>query len=407
MRVDSALTLALWSRWDAEATAFVFPWGHMIPSLEDVSQITGLRVYGKPVGKSARESEDEYLEWLVRVSWRELASEPGAEADMDLRRFLVLFLGRLLFATRGDAVHCRFLPLLEDLSEVVWQPYLAEGDEGQPWLVQARSYFGRSVWLYALNLVLPLHLYLSQRSLGLWQSAMEFPVWDRFRRPGRSFRGLHDTTDLCERAKEQIDNWERRGKAVKSDSTTDDAYLQAYALKYGGKVYKSARHQVDVTGEIASLRDLLYSVVQDREAAQRLTAELRRELERVRSTGAGGASSSRGAGGSPSFLDAQQAGAVLRAEEAQSHLEERETDLRLTTEHTMDLQGQRYQLQGQRDQLQGEIQTTRSERDQLRIRVEATEAQVTEATKELAALRVQGLPIDQAEMVRLRTEVMT
>ncbi|MQM19725.1 hypothetical protein Taro_052737 [Colocasia esculenta] len=72
----------------------------------------------------------------------------------------------------------------------------------------------------------------------------------------------------------------------------------------------------------------------------------RRELERVRSTGAGGASSSRGAGGSPSLLEAQLTGAVLRAEEAQRHLEERERDLRLTTEQAMDLQGQRDQLQG-------------------------------------------------------------
>ncbi|MQL69669.1 hypothetical protein Taro_001984 [Colocasia esculenta] len=325
MRVDPALTQALRSRWDMEATAFVFPWGHMIPSLEDVSWITGLRVYGRPVsgytypcyhelaerllelpverrsslaprvalqeslglfdaGKNAGESEDEYLERLARVSRRELASEPGPQADLDLRRFLVLFLGRLLFATRGDAVHCRFLPLLEDLGEiggyawgaaflahqfdslgaserqtstsgfypflqvwaylhlpalgrgdltrpglvpiarrwdsrrdtrhladqlerlqeaidsypylgVVWQLYLEEGDEGHPWLVQAHPYFGRSVWLHALNLVLPLHLHLSQRSLGLRQSVVEFPVRDRFRRPGRSFRGLHDTTD--------------------------------------------------------------------------------------------------------------------------------------------------------------------------------------------------------------------
>ncbi|MQM19156.1 hypothetical protein Taro_052158, partial [Colocasia esculenta] len=391
---------ALRSRWDAEAAAFVLPWGHMIPSLEDVSRITWLRIYGRAVsgftypcyqslaerllglpvghksslvprvalqeslglyevGKNAGESEDEYLERLVRVSRRELASEPGAQADLDLRRFLVLFLGRLLFATRGDAVHCRFLPLLEDLGEVggyawgaaflahqfdslgaserqtstsgffpflqVWaylhlpalgrgdltrsglvpiarrwdsrqdscnlgdqlerlqetidsypylDPYLGESDEGQPWLVPARPYFGRSVWLHALNLVLPLHLFLSQLSLGLRQSAVEFPVRDRFRRPGRSFRGLHDTTDWHERTKEQINNWEHRGKAVKSDATTDDAYLQAYAMRYGGKVYKSARHQVDVAGEVASLRALLYSAVQDREAAQRQTAEL-------------------------------------------------------------------------------------------------------------------------------------
>ncbi|MQM16388.1 hypothetical protein Taro_049345 [Colocasia esculenta] len=159
MRVNPALTQALRSRWDAEASAFAFPWGHMIPSLEDVSRITGLRVYGRAVsgytypcyhelaeqlldlpverrsslvprvalqeslglyeaGKNTGESEDEYLERLARVSRRELASEPGPQADLDLRRFLVLFLSRLLFATRGDVVHCRFLPLLEDLGEV-------------------------------------------------------------------------------------------------------------------------------------------------------------------------------------------------------------------------------------------------------------------------------------------------
>ncbi|MQL68914.1 hypothetical protein Taro_001210 [Colocasia esculenta] len=464
MRVDPALTQALRSRWDTEANAFAFPWGHMIPSLEDVSRITGLRVYGRAVsgytypcyhdlaerlldlpverrsslvprvalqeslglfeaGKNAGETEDEYLERLARVSRRELASEPGP----------------LLFATRGDAVHCRFLPLLADLGEVwaylhlpalrrgeltrlglvpiarhwdsrrdtrhladqleqlqealdsypyldvVWQPYLGEGDEGQPWLVQARPYFGRSVWLHALNLVLPLNLFLTQRSLGLRQSVVEFPVRDRFRRPGRSFRGLHDTTDWRERAREQVENWERKGKGVRSDATTDDAYLQAYALKYGGKVYKSARHQVDVTGEIASLPALLQSAVQDREAAQRQVTELRSELERVRGAGAGGASSSRSTGGSPSLMEARLAGAVLRAEEAQRHLEERERDLEVTHEHAMTLQ---------------------SERDQQRVRAEKAEARVAEMTQELATLRVQRSPGDQEEVTRLRAELL-
>ncbi|MQM12348.1 hypothetical protein Taro_045259 [Colocasia esculenta] len=390
MRVDPALTQALRSRWDMEANAFVFPWGHMIPSLEDVSRITGLSVYGKAVsgytypcyhdiaerlldlpverrsslvprialqeslglfeaGKNAGESEDEYLERLDRVSRRELASEPGPQADLDLRRFLVLFLGRLLFATRGDAVHCRFLPLLADLDEVggyawgeaflahqfdclsasdrqtstsgfypflqvVWQPYLGEGDEGHPWLAQARPYFVRSVWLHALNLVLPLNLFLTQRSLGFRQSVVEFP----------------------------IENWERKGKSVKSTATTDDAYLRAYALKYGGKVYKSARHQVDVSSEVASLRALLLSATHDREAARRETEELRRELESVR-RGAGGASSSRGEESDRASLQAQLTAAISRAEEAERHLEDRERDLRLTTEHAMDLQAQRDQ----------------------------------------------------------------
>ncbi|MQM17828.1 hypothetical protein Taro_050810 [Colocasia esculenta] len=80
-------------------------------------------------------------------------------------------------------------------------------------------------------------------------------------------------------------------------------------------------------------------------------------------------------------------------------MEERERDLRLTTEHAMD-------LQGERDQLQGEVQTTRSKRDQLRIRAEAAEAQVAEATKELAALQVQRSPRDQEEVTRLRAKLL-
>ncbi|MQM04286.1 hypothetical protein Taro_037083 [Colocasia esculenta] len=242
-------------------------------SYSDLKQLSAIpgHIYTRPElqeslglyeeGRNAGESEDEYLERLSRVSRRELASDPGPQADLDLHCFLVLFLGRLLFATRGDAVHCRFLPLLEDLGEVggyawgaaflahqfdglsaserqtstsdfypflqvwaylhlpalgrgdltrpdlvpiarrwdsrrdtrhladqlerlqeatdsypyldvVWQPYLGEGDEGQPWLVQARPYFGRLVWLHALNLMLPLHLHLCQRSLGFRQSVV-------------------------------------------------------------------------------------------------------------------------------------------------------------------------------------------------------------------------------------------
>ncbi|MQM07342.1 hypothetical protein Taro_040180 [Colocasia esculenta] len=251
-----------------------------------------------------------------------------------------------------DDVTKEYVEALKKLQPVVWQPYLEEGDDGQPWLVQARPYFSRSVWLHALNLVLPLHLHLCQRSLGLRQSVVEFPVRDRFRRPGRSFRGLHDTTDWRERAREQIENWERKGKAVKSDATTDDAYLQAYALKYRGKVYKSARHQS--------------------------------ELEKVRGARASGASSSRTGEGTPSLLEARLAGAVLRAEEAHRHLEER----------------------GERDRFRGEAQATRSERDQLRIRADAAEARVAEMTRELATLRVQRLPGDQEEVIRLRTELL-
>ncbi|MQM19308.1 hypothetical protein Taro_052310 [Colocasia esculenta] len=217
--------------------------------------------------------------------------------------------------------------------DVVWQPYLEEGDEGQPWLVQSHPYFGRSVWLHALDLVLPLNQYLCQRSLGLQQSAVEFPVQDRFLRPGRSFRGLHDTTDWRLRAQEQINNWERRGKAV------------------------------DVSGEIASLRALLHSTVQDREAAQRQTAELRvGESEGCWSRRCLLLSERRGLSIAPGSLT-DRGGAESRAgSEALGG-----ADLKLAQEHAMD-------LQRERDQSRGEAQTTRSERDQLRIRADAAEA---------------------------------
>ncbi|MQM12974.1 hypothetical protein Taro_045895 [Colocasia esculenta] len=464
MRADPALTQALRSRWDVEATAFIFPWGHMI---------SGLRVYGRPVsgfsylgyselahrllgltvearsslvprvalqeslglydvGKHVGETVDGLLQRLTRGCRAVLAEEPGAGADLDLRRFLILFLGRLFFATRGDAVHCKFLPLLEDLDEVggytwgaaflahqfdslgtserqtstsgffpflqvwtylhlptlrrgilarpglmpiachwdprrdtrtlsdqlaslqeaidcypqldvVWQPYREESEEGQPWLVQARPYF------------------------------VEFPSRDRTPRPGQSFRGLHDTTDWREWAKEQIQNWERRGKGVKFSATTDDAYLQAYALKYGGKIYKSAQRQVDLAGETASLRALL------------------RELERVRRAATAGASSSGAVGSSQSDLEDRLAAAVRRDEETQTDLAERETALRAATDRATELQGQ--------------VDSVVGERDQLRIRAEAAEARVTEVTRELATLRVQGSSADEEELIRLRVDL--
>ncbi|MQL73991.1 hypothetical protein Taro_006328 [Colocasia esculenta] len=275
-----------------------------VVSTRSTYESLGLVQTGREVG----ETEDEQLDRLVRGCRETLASEPGAQADLDLRHFLTFFLRRVLFATRGDAVHCRLLPLLEDLdrvgeyawgldlpppsrpgegdlgvtrpcapssplgavprhtpsggaSSVVWQPYLEEGDEGQPWLEQARPYFGRATWVHALNLVLPLHLHLTQRSLGLRQSAVEFPSRCRTPRPSRSFWGLHDTTDWREWAREQIADWEHKGRRF-------------FALKYGTRVYRSARRQVDVTEQIASLQVLLRSTVQTWDVVRREAEQL-------------------------------------------------------------------------------------------------------------------------------------
>ncbi|MQM02070.1 hypothetical protein Taro_034830 [Colocasia esculenta] len=157
---DVALIQALKERWDPECHAFLFPWGHMIPTLEDVVRITGLRMggqavtrttytsYQKPVERllglevrgersslvqrtvlqaslgvaNARhqtgESQAEYMARLTEDARAVLAKEEGDVADRDLRRFLTLVIGKLILGTRGDPVGCRCLPLLEDLSSV-------------------------------------------------------------------------------------------------------------------------------------------------------------------------------------------------------------------------------------------------------------------------------------------------
>ncbi|MQM19801.1 hypothetical protein Taro_052813 [Colocasia esculenta] len=349
MRSDPALTQALRSRWDSEVTAFVFPWGHMIPSLEDVSRVTGLRVFGRPVigftypgyselahrllgltvearsslvprvalqeslglydvDKQVGETVDGQLQRLTRGCRAVLAEEPGVEANLDLRRFLILFLGRLLFAMRGDAlerlraadVYEWLLPFSPGLN-LPSPPGLEEGDSGATGPRAHSSPLGP----------MPRHAHL-ERPVGISPGghsllpSVEFPSRDWTPRPGRSFRGLHDTTDWREWAKEQIQNWERRGKGVKSSATMDDAYLQAYALKYGGKVYKSARCQW-------------------------------RELERVRRAATAGAFSSGVAGSSQSDLEDRLAAAVRRAEETQADLAEREIALRAATDRATEL----------------------------------------------------------------------
>ena len=44
--LDLALVQELWNHWNSCSGAFLFPWGHMTPTLEDVTRLTGLRVHG-------------------------------------------------------------------------------------------------------------------------------------------------------------------------------------------------------------------------------------------------------------------------------------------------------------------------------------------------------------------------
>ncbi|MQL93915.1 hypothetical protein Taro_026561 [Colocasia esculenta] len=160
LALDVALIQALKERWDPECHAFLFPWGHMVPTLEDVVRITGLRVdgqavtgttytsYQEPVERllglevrgersslvqrtalqaslgvaSARpqtgEGQAEHMERMTDDARAAMAEEEGEAADRDLRRFLTLVIGKLILGTKGDPVGCRCLPLLKDLSSV-------------------------------------------------------------------------------------------------------------------------------------------------------------------------------------------------------------------------------------------------------------------------------------------------
>ncbi|MQM22292.1 hypothetical protein Taro_055342 [Colocasia esculenta] len=55
---------ALRERWEEDCKAFIMPWGHMIPTLEDVAYLTGLPVQGEPVAGLERR---DYCEDIVEL----------------------------------------------------------------------------------------------------------------------------------------------------------------------------------------------------------------------------------------------------------------------------------------------------------------------------------------------------
>ncbi|MQM10063.1 hypothetical protein Taro_042951 [Colocasia esculenta] len=234
---------------------------------------------------------------------------------------------------------------------VQWTPYVGEDDATQPWVERGRPYFGRDIWLHCYNTVVPLHHWLVARTLGLHQAVVEFPT-------RQSFRGIQQVTDWTVRVREQLDDWERRGKEVVSEAASDEDYYRAYAQRYGAQVYRGTRRPLDPEGRIASL-------------------EGRGELERAQQM-VGGASSSREDPGC-SVLEGQLAAAAARAEDALAQLREREQELRTALARTAVLE---------------------AEMAELRLHPEAAEA--TQWCQEAeAAARWQQ---DAEEAVRLRAE---
>ncbi|MQL93776.1 hypothetical protein Taro_026424 [Colocasia esculenta] len=155
--VDVPYLEALRERWEEDCKAFIMPWGHMIPTLEDVAYLTGLLVQGEPVvGLERRDYYDDIVELLgpefvagrrrpIRsillgslseaVGLRGRRRGPlesldefctGVRGALDLgdrseersiRIFVSYLLGRLLFATQSSQMNCKFVLLLRDLAQ--------------------------------------------------------------------------------------------------------------------------------------------------------------------------------------------------------------------------------------------------------------------------------------------------
>ncbi|MQL77510.1 hypothetical protein Taro_009937 [Colocasia esculenta] len=126
---DVALIQALKERWDPECHTFLFPYQELAERLlglavtrERSSLIPRTKLQESLGVVSARhqtgESQADYLARMTEDARTVFAEEEGAAADRDLRRFLILVIGKLILGTRGDPASYRCLPLLEDLSSV-------------------------------------------------------------------------------------------------------------------------------------------------------------------------------------------------------------------------------------------------------------------------------------------------
>ncbi|MQM16676.1 hypothetical protein Taro_049638, partial [Colocasia esculenta] len=148
---------ALRERWEEDCKAFIMPWGHMIPTLEDVAYLTGLPVQGEPVvGLERRDYHDDIAELLgpkfvagrrrpirsillgslseamglrggqrgllealeeFHARVRGLLDLGGRSEECCVRIFVSYFFGHLLFATQSSQMNYKFMLLLRDLAQ--------------------------------------------------------------------------------------------------------------------------------------------------------------------------------------------------------------------------------------------------------------------------------------------------
>ncbi|MQL75889.1 hypothetical protein Taro_008270 [Colocasia esculenta] len=155
--VDVPYLEALRERWEEDCKALIMPWGHMIPTLEDVAYLKGLLVQGEPeVGQERSDYHDDIVELLgpefvagrrrpIRSILLGLLSEAvglrgrrrgpletleefymgvrgalylGDRSEERSVRIYVAYLFRsLLFATHSSQMNCKFVLLLRDFAQ--------------------------------------------------------------------------------------------------------------------------------------------------------------------------------------------------------------------------------------------------------------------------------------------------
>ncbi|MQL98908.1 hypothetical protein Taro_031624 [Colocasia esculenta] len=153
--VDVPYLEALRERWEEDCKAFIMPWGHMIPTLEDVAYLIGLPVQGEPVvGQERSDYYDDIVELLgpefvdgrrrpiQSILLGSLSEAMGLRGrrrgpletleefyngvrrslelgdrseERSVRIFVAYLFGRLLFATQSSQMNCKFVLLLRDL----------------------------------------------------------------------------------------------------------------------------------------------------------------------------------------------------------------------------------------------------------------------------------------------------
>ncbi|MQL83747.1 hypothetical protein Taro_016243 [Colocasia esculenta] len=378
----------------------------MVPSLDDVACITGLRVDGEAVtgvtyadytdlaqdllglelhgdnlgdrrvvGRvtllgslglaKVRQQADELLPdsveraaGLARAAYGQDHTETG-RVNRDLRRFLVFLFGKMLFTTKVDGIHCRFLDILGDLGRVgryAWGaallahtfPDLSTGTGREMTVGEFAPFL--QVWSYhylplgRATMVRPYAVPLARRWLPLvvWEPyADQDDVDQSWVVSGRPlFR--RDIWVHCLNEIEPLHlrlayaNWQRGGQLVESDAPDSIAYLQRFQEDYGHRDFMRPER-----GQLASTE---VQLIEARAALETLHAA---QLTGGRGD-TGGASSSRGAP-APEVASLQQqlSAAVECAERAERDLLARSEELRDALARETDTAAELTQLRSQ------------------------------------------------------------